>query len=356
MMPGNAPVNSSSPSVAELAQLLDATVIGDPGLVIRQFRGLDDAGPGDLTFIANAKYLPKLQTTQASAVIVAPGATTERSDITLLVCRNPYLAFARVLTYLQGPPAPCQGVMDGAFVHPEAELDEQVTIHPGCYVGAKARVGRGTVLHPGVVLYAGATVGEDCLLHASVVVREGCQLGNRVILQSGVVIGSDGFGYAPDGARYVKIPQIGHVLIEDDVEIGANTCVDRATLGVTRIRRGAKIDNLVQIAHNVVIGEDTVLVSQVGIAGSTEIGNHCTLGGQVGVVGHIKIGDNVMVGGKSGVNNNVAAGQVVSGLPVIPHQEWLKASMSFPKLPEMRKELNRLRQQVQKLESIVNKG
>jgi UDP-3-O-[3-hydroxymyristoyl] glucosamine N-acyltransferase len=356
MMPGSAQVNRPAVSLAELAQLLEATVIGDSSLTVRQIRGLDDAGPGDLTFIANPKYLAKLQTTQAAVVIVPPGVTTERSDVTLLVCRNPYLAFARILTYLQGPPAPPLGVMEGAFVHAEAVLDEQVTIHPGCYVGARAKVGRGSILHPGVVLYDGAEVGQDCLLHASVVVREGCRLGNRVIIQPGAVIGSDGFGYAPDGPRYVKIPQVGHVLIEDDVEIGAGSCIDRATLGVTRIGRGSKIDNLVQIAHNVVIGEDTVLVSQVGVAGSTEIGNHCTIGGQVGVVGHIKIGDNVMIGAKSGVSNNVAAGQVVSGSPVMPHQEWLKASMSFAKLPEMRKELRHLRQQLQKLESIVNKG
>jgi UDP-3-O-[3-hydroxymyristoyl] glucosamine N-acyltransferase len=356
MMPGSAQANSPAISLAELAQLLDATVVGPIGLIVRQVRGIDDAGPGDLTFIANAKYLPKLQTTQATAVIVAPGVTTERTDLALLICRNPYLAFARILTHLQGPAPPPQGVLAGAFVHPAAEVDGQATIHPGCYVGAQAKVGRGSILHPGVVLYDRAEVGEDCLLHASVVVREGCRLGNRVIVQPGAVIGSDGFGYAPDGSRYVKIPQVGHVVIEDDVEIGAGSCIDRATLGVTRIGRGTKIDNLVQIAHNVVIGEDTVIVSQVGIAGSSEIGNHCTLGGQVGVAGHIKIGDNVMVGAKSGVSNNVEPRQVVSGTPVIPHQEWLKAAMSFAKLPDMRKELNRLRQQVQKLESIVNKG
>jgi UDP-3-O-[3-hydroxymyristoyl] glucosamine N-acyltransferase len=356
MMPAPAQENRPAVPLAELAKLIGATLVGDAHQSVRQVRGLDEAGPGDLTFIANAKYLGKLQSTRASAVIVAPGVSSDRPDLTLLVCRNPYLAFARILTYLQGAPAPVQGVLPGAFVHPDAELHPQVTVHPGCHVGPGAKVGRGSILHSGVVLYAGAEVGEDCLLHASVIVREGCRLGNRVIVQPGAVIGADGFGFAPDGPRYVKIPQVGHVVIEDDVEIGANSCIDRATLGVTRIGRGTKIDNLVQIAHNVVIGEDTVIVSQVGIAGSTEVGNHCTFGGQVAVVGHIKIGDNVMIGAQSGVSNSIAAGQVMSGTPVMPHREWLKAATTFPKLPEMRKELNRLRQQLQALESIVNKG
>jgi UDP-3-O-[3-hydroxymyristoyl] glucosamine N-acyltransferase len=207
-----------------------------------------------------------------------------------------------------------------------------------------------------VVLYAGVTIGEDCLLHAGAVVREDCRLGDRVILQPNAVVGSDGFGFAPDGQKYCKIPQVGIVEVEDDVEIGACACIDRAALGVTRIKRGAKLDNLVQIGHNVEIGEDTLLVAQVGIAGSTVIGNHCTFGGQAGAAGHIKIGDNVMVGGQSGIAGDTAGNQVLSGSPVMPHKDWLKASMSFAKLPDMRKEIGRLRRQLEALQTLVKEN
>jgi UDP-3-O-[3-hydroxymyristoyl] glucosamine N-acyltransferase len=246
--------------------------------------------------------------------------------------------------------------MPGAQVAASATVAEGVTVHPGCVVGENVTLGKGTILYPGVVLYDEAVVGEECTLHAGVVVREQCRIGNRVIIQPSAVIGSDGFGFAPDGARYFKIPQVGIVVVEDDVEIGASTCIDRAALGVTRIRRGTKIDNLVQIAHNVVVGEDTILVSQVGIAGSSEVGNHCTFGGQAAVSGHLKIGDNVTIGGRGGVTNDVDDNQFLSGLPAIPHKEWLKATMSFTRLPEMRKELSRMKRQLEELEKLIQEG
>lgn len=336
-------------TLEELARLVGGTVVGDPSLVIHRLMPMEVAGEGDIVFIAQQKYVAKLKDCRASAVIVPPGG--EISGFSLIVCRNPYLAFAQVLNHLQVErPAP-QGVMAGAVVAPSAEIGEGVTIHPGCVVGERAVVGGGSILYPNVVLYDDVAVGRDCLLHAGAIVREGCRLGDRVILQPGAIIGSDGFGFAPDGERYVKIPQVGIVIIEDDVEIGAASCIDRAALGVTRIRRGAKLDNLVQIGHNVTIGEDTILVSQVGIAGSTTIGNHCTFGGQAGTAGHIKIGDNVMIGGQSGVAGNLEGNQVLSGSPAIPHKEWLKASMGFAKLPELRREVGRLRRQLDELES-----
>jgi UDP-3-O-[3-hydroxymyristoyl] glucosamine N-acyltransferase len=338
-------------TLKELAELAGGTVIGDADLKIRKIAPVDRAAEGDLTFIANPKYLPRLRNTRASAAIVEPGV--EAPEISLLVCRNPYLAFARIQTFLHARPAPSAGVMEGAYVHPDASLGESVTIHPGCYVGAGVDIGDRTILYPNVVLYEGVKVGRDCILHGGVVVREECQIGNGVILQPCAIVGSDGFGFAPDGPRYVKIPQVGKVIIEDDVEVGAASCIDRATLGVTRIGRGTKIDNLVQVAHNVVIGENTIIVSQVGISGSTEIGNHCTLGGQAGVAGHLKIGDNVMLGAKSGVSNSVTSNQVLSGVPVMPHKDWLKASMSFAKLPEIRKEVQRLRRQLDILEKRI---
>lgn len=342
------------PTLNDLAELVEGTVVGDGDQEIRRVAPIDHAQEGDITFVANPKYLAKLKDTQASAVIVTPGI--EIPNFSLIVCRNPYLAFAKILTFLQARrPAP-RGVMPGAIVDPSASLGESVTVHPGCVVGENVTVGKGSILYPGVVLYNDVSVGEDCTLHAGVVVREGCRIGHRVILQPSSVVGSDGFGFAPDGSHYYKIPQVGTVVIEDDVEIGAGTCVDRAALGVTRIKRGAKIDNLVQIAHNVVIGEDTILVSQVGIAGSTEIGNHCTFGGQAATVGHIKVGDNVTIGARGGVTNDVDANQFLSGLPAIPHKAWLKASMSFTKLPEMRRELSRLKSQIEELEKLVKEG
>ena len=199
-------------------------------------------------------------------------------------------------------------------------------------------------------------IGENCLIHANVVVRERCRIGNRVILQPGAVIGSDGFGFAPDGESYFKIPQVGIVVLEDDVEIGAATCVDRAALGVTRIKRGVKIDNLVQIAHNVTIGENTIIVSQVGIAGSTTVGNHCTFGGQSAVAGHVNIGDNVTIAARGGVSGNLKSDQVLSGAPVMEHREWLRAAMTFPKLPEMRRELLRLQKKMAELDMLLEKG
>ncbi len=336
-------------TLKELARLVGGEVVGDPALEITRLAPIDSAGPGEISFIANPKYLPLLKTTRAAAVVVSPGV--EAAGPALIVCDSPYLAFAKILTLLHVKRPEPKGVMAGAFVDPGADLAEEVTVHPGCVVSAGVRIGRGTILHPGVVLYEGVVVGEECTLHARSVVREGCRLGNRVILQPGAVIGADGFGYAPDGEAYYKIPQVGIVVLEDDVEIGACACIDRAALGVTRIGKGCKIDNLVQVAHNVVIGENTILVSQVGVAGSTQIGRHCTLGGQVGVAGHIKIGDNVMVGGQGGVTGSVAGDQVLSGTPVIPHRDWLKASMSFAKLPELRKEVGRLSRKLAELEN-----
>jgi UDP-3-O-[3-hydroxymyristoyl] glucosamine N-acyltransferase len=331
--------------------LIGGKVVGDGSVTINRMAPIDAAGPGDITFVANPKYLAKLKETTASAVIVKPGI--ESPGVALLVCDNPYLAFAKVLTALHVRRPEAQGVMDGARVDPSAELGADVTIHPGCVIGAKVRIGQGTILYPGVVVYDGVEIGEDCLVHAGVTIREQCRLGSRVVIQPGAVIGSDGFGFAPDGKAYYKIPQVGIVAIQDDVEVGANVCIDRAAMGVTLVKRGTKIDNLVQIAHNVTVGEDTILVAQVGIAGSSKVGDHCTLGGQVGVSGHIKIGDNTMVGAQSGIISDLDAGQVFSGTPTMPHREWLKASAAVKNLPAMRKTINSLQKRIEELEKLV---
>jgi UDP-3-O-[3-hydroxymyristoyl] glucosamine N-acyltransferase len=336
-------------SLAELAELVGGSVYGDPSISVSGVAPLDLAGAEHISFLANPKYQDRVADCKAAAIIVHPSlaGSVQRP---LLLADNPYLAFAKILTHFVAVPHVGRGVMAGAHVHEDALVGEDVTISPGCVVSAGAEIGRGSCLQPNVVIGDDAVVGEDCLLHANVTVRERCLIGNRVIVQPGAVIGSDGFGFAPDGDAYYKIPQAGHVIIEDDVEIGACSCIDRGTLGVTRICRGVKIDNLVQVAHNVVVGEDTVLVAQTGIAGSTVIGRHCTFGGQSAVTGHIKVGDHVTLAARGGISNNVGDNQDLAGVPAIPHRDWLKAAMTVTHLPEMRRELNRLKNQVKELQ------
>jgi UDP-3-O-[3-hydroxymyristoyl] glucosamine N-acyltransferase len=340
--------------LGDLAKLVDGELIGDPGLEISSLGPIDSARQGQITFLANKKFINKIGESKASAIIVPPGIDLLGKPG--IVTDNPYLAFAKVLTLLTAEELPALGVLEGSVVSPSAKIGEDATIFPGCYIGDNAVIGKGTVIHPNVVVYKNVAVGDGCVLHGNVVIRENCRVGNRVIIQPGAVIGSDGFGYAPDGASYYKIPQVGIVVLEDDVEIGAATCIDRAALGETRIKRGTKIDNLVQVAHNVTLGEDTILVSQVGIAGSTTVGNHCTFGGQVGIAGHVTIGDNVTIAARGAVAGNLKSNQVLSGAPVMDHREFLKATMTFPKLPEMRKELLKLQKKVAELESLLKEG
>jgi UDP-3-O-[3-hydroxymyristoyl] glucosamine N-acyltransferase len=337
-------------SLAVLADLVGGCVSGDPSTAVSGVAPLDIAGPDQISFLVNPKYRKQLADCRAAAIIVHPSLEGSVS-IPLLLADNPYLAFAEILTFFEVPPFVGLGVQQGAHVHPDAIIGENVTIEPGCVVSAGATIGKGTHLYPNVVIGPDTVLGDDCLLHANVTVRERSVLGNRVIIQPGAVIGADGYGFAPDGQSYYKIPQVGHVVIEDDVEIGACSCIDRGTLGVTRIARGTKIDNLVQVAHNVQIGEDTLLVSQVGISGSTVIGKHCIFGGQSATAGHIKIGDNVTLAARGGIANNVDGNQSLAGAPSMPHRDWLKASMTIARLPEMRRELNRLKKQVAELKS-----
>ena len=319
-----------------LAELVDGTLAGDPGVEIDHVAPIDQAGPGSITFVANPKYLSKLQDCQATAVILAPGIESPIEN--LIICKNPYLAFARILTHLHVPDLPELGVLAGATVADSAQIDQSVTIYPGCVVGERVRIGSGTTLYPGVVIYDDVQIGDNCILHANSVIRERCRLGDRVILQPGAIIGSDGFGFAPDGQSYYKIPQVGIVHLEADVEI---------------IGRGTKLENLVQIAHNVRIGEDCIIVSQVGIAGSTQVGNHCTFGGQTAIAGHLKIGENVMIGARGGAAGNVEPNQVMSGAPLLPHKQWQKAAMTFGKLPEMRKDLQLMKKRLDELEALL---
>jgi UDP-3-O-[3-hydroxymyristoyl] glucosamine N-acyltransferase len=331
----------------ELAQRLGCALRGDGDVDVRRVAGIAEAQAGDLTFVSGARYAPLLQTTRASAVIVAPGLETALPS---LLSENPYLTFAQALPLLHPEPRPAPGVHPSASVDPTAHLGEAVHVGALAVVGPGVRVGARSVLRPHVVLYEGVQVGADCLLHSGVQVRERCVLGDRVIVQNGAVIGADGFGFAKDAeGRYQKIPQVGIVVIEDDVEIGALSAIDRAALHETRIGRGVKIDNLVQIGHSVAIGAHSVLAGQVGIAGSTKVGEKVTLAGQVGVAGHLTIGDGVIVTAQSGIPGDVEAGRVLSGSPVIDNRDWLKATALFAKLPELRARLRELERRLDEL-------
>ncbi len=307
---------------------------GSPDLEINGVASIKEAGPGQLTFVANPKYAGAARTTRASAVIVSdefPAISTA-----LLRCKNPYLTFARALELFCQPLRYEPGVHPTAVVHPSATIGEGAHIGPYVVIDQNVEIGRNAVLLAHVVIYRGTRIGDDFFAHAHAVVREGCQLGNHVLLQNGVVIGADGFGFAKDDSgHWYKIMQPEPVVIEDDVEIQANSCVDRASVDKTRIGRGTKIDNLVQVGHGSRVGEHCLLASQVGLAGSTEVGNNVILTGQVGVVGHCKIGDGAIVTPQSGVAGDVEAGAIVSGAPAVDHKLWLKYSAVLPRLPEI---------------------
>jgi UDP-3-O-[3-hydroxymyristoyl] glucosamine N-acyltransferase len=318
----------------DLAAALGCSLEGDGEVEIRGLRGIREAGEGDLTFVANRRYLEGLRTSRASAVILAPDAP--RPSMAVLRTANPYLAFARALALFHPAPAEPPGI------HPSAVLEDGVSLAPGvrigalCFVGSGSQIGEDTMLFPQVHVGRGVRLGRACSIRPRVVLADGSWLGDRVVVQSGAVIGGDGFGYAPDGnRRYHKIPQVGRVVLEDDVEVGANTTIDRATVGETRIRRGSKIDNLVMIAHNVVVGEDTVIVAQVGISGSTTVGSRVTLAGQVGIVGHLRVGDDVTIGAQAGVTKDVPDGAIYLGSPALPHEDAKRALVYLRRLPEL---------------------
>jgi UDP-3-O-[3-hydroxymyristoyl] glucosamine N-acyltransferase len=339
-------------TLQELADFIGGEAIGDSKLSISGISSLDAAQEGEITFVAQPKYISQAYRTRASAIIVSQNI----EDITkpLIVTDNPYLAYAKIATlFHQHPPAP-RGISEDAFLGEQTRIGNDVSIYPMTFIGNKVTIADRVVIYPHTFIGDESFVDQDTIIYSHVSIREHCRIGKRVIIHSGTVIGSDGFGFAPDGSRYQKIPQVGTVQIDDDVEIGANNTIDRGALGKTWIKRGVKTDNLVHIAHNVVVGEDTLLVAQVGVSGSTTIGNHVTLAGQVGVVGHLTIGDNTMVGAKTGVSGNLPPNTIVSGYPHMPHRQWLKSSRCFPLLPEMRKKLSRLEAQIKHLEETLH--
>ena len=312
---------------------------------------IDKAGPGDLTFVANNRYLPQLATTRASAVILGPakGAASHHS-CAVLRADDPYSAFAHAVSLFAPATRPAAGIDALSAVAADAEIGADVSIGPFVTVGAGASVGARTVIHPNVVVGPGARIGEDCVIYSQASIRERVAIGDRVTLHNGVVVGSDGYGFArqKDGT-HLKIPQHGDVVIEDDVEIGANSTIDRPAIGETRISAGTKIDNLVHVAHGVAIGRRVLLAAQVGIAGSTTIGDDVMMAGQTGVAGHLTVGARAIVGAKSAVLQPVDAGAFVTGSPAFPHADWRKASVVFRALPSIKKRLEELEQRVVEL-------
>ena len=335
--------------LGDLAARLGCQLEGDGEVDVVRVAPIEDAQPGDLTFLANPKYTSQLKSTRASAVIAPPDVVDAPCPV--LRTSNPYLAFARATALLHPLERPAPGVHPTAIVAADVVVGDEVSIGPYSVVDAGARIGARTILHAHVVVGREAVLGPDCLVHARVSIRERVTIGARCVIQDGAVVGSDGFGFAHrDDGTHEKIPQVATVVIEDDVEIGANTTIDRPAVGETRIKRGTKIDNLVQIAHGVIVGSNSLLAAQVGIAGSSVVGDSVMLGGQVGVTGHVTVGDRVKASAKTGVTGHVPADAFITGYPHMDNLEWRKSYVVFRRLPEMRKQLADLEERLARLE------
>jgi UDP-3-O-[3-hydroxymyristoyl] glucosamine N-acyltransferase len=335
--------------VARIAERVSGTLHGDGSVRIRGIASLREAGPEELSLFADPRYRRELAGTRAGALLTKealPGL-----GIPQILHPDPFLALVALIDFFHPASAPPRGVHELAWVSGSARLDDGVTVLPFAHVGEGVSIGARTILHGGVFLGENVTVGEDCVLWTNVVVREGCRVGNRVTIHPGTVLGSDGFGFARRDARFVKIRHVGSVVIEDDVEIGANAAIDRGTLGATRIRRGVKIDNLVHIAHNVDVGEDSAMAAQVGISGSTVIGKGVLMGGQAGLVDHLTIGDGAILIAQSGVIGDVEPGETVSGYPARPHRELLRETAELRSISRLKKRLRELEEEVRALKA-----
>jgi UDP-3-O-[3-hydroxymyristoyl] glucosamine N-acyltransferase len=335
----------------DLAERLNGRLEGQAVDVdIVRVASLEQAQPGDLTFLANRRYRPQLARTQASAVLLGLDDPSP-APCAIVRCLNPYLSFAQAVGLFREPPAPASGLDPLAAIAADAVLGDDVSVGPFVTIGSRATIGPRSVIHASVTIGPGARIGEDCVVHAHVSIRENVSIGNRVIVQNGAVIGSDGFGFVKQSeGSHMKIPQIAGVVIEDDVEIGANTAIDRPAIGETRIRAGTKIDNLVQVAHGVLVGRNVLLASQVGIAGSTTVEDDVVLAGQVGVSGHLRIGRGVVATAQTGIPNSVEPGAFISGYPAIPNREWLKSAAIFRQLPALRKQVAALEARIAEIE------
>ncbi len=334
--------------LTKIAELVDGKIVGKEDMLVHGFAPIEAAGEGQLTFLAKASQEDLLEETGASAVIVPK--KVERSSKTIICVDDPYLASAIAHTYLIDESFKAKGIHPNVVIGDQSAIGEEVSIGPFVAIGKRVSIGEKVTIGSGTVIGDDVMIGDNVTLHANVTIEHGCTIGSRVTLHPGVVIGSDGYGYAADktGCHH-KRPQVGTVRIDDDVEVGANSCIDRATFGVTWIKQGTKVDNLVQIGHNVVVGEHSLIVSQVGIAGSATLGRNVVLGGKVAVKGHITLEDGVMVAAKSGVHTNLSKGAIVGGSPVLPIKQWTKAAIVYGKLPDMHKQLKKITQDILKL-------
>lgn len=339
-------------SAKQIAEFLQGEIVGNAEATVSTFAKIEEGTPGALSFLSNPKYTPYIYNTQSSIVLVNKDFVPEQPvSATLIKVDNAYESLAKLLSLYESMKPKRQGISDLAFVAPTAKIGENVYLAPFSVVEDNAVIGDGAQLFPHATVEAGAKIGEGTILHSNVVVYHDCRIGKNCILHSGCVIGADGFGFAPSPTGYEKIPQIGIVIVEDDVEIGANTCIDRATMGATVVHKGVKLDNLIQIAHNDEIGSHTVMAAQVGVAGSTKIGEWCMFGGQVGIAGHSKIGDRTMSGAQAGIAGSVPKGNVtIQGSPAIDAKNFARSSVVFKKLPDMYQQLNALQKKIEQLE------
>lgn len=343
-------------SAKQIAAYIQGEIVGDENATVHTFAKIEEGIPGAISFLSNPKYTPYIYESKASIILVNKDFVPEHDiKATLIKVDNAYESLAKLLTLYEQSKPKLTGIDSLAYIAPTAKVGQNVYIGPFAYIGDYAEIGDNTAVHPHATVSAGAKVGSDCILYPNVTVYHDCRVGNRCILHAGCVIGADGFGFAPTPEGYEKIPQIGITILEDDVEIGANTCVDRATMGATIVHRGVKLDNLVQIAHNDEIGSHTVMAAQVGIAGSTKVGEWCMFGGQVGIAGHIHIGNKVDLGAQSGVPGSLKDGSRLIGTPPMELKPYFKAQAVFRKLPDMYFELNALRKELNELKQQLNK-
>ena len=343
-------------SAKQIAAYIQGEIVGDENATVHTFAKIEEGIPGAISFLSNPKYTPYIYESKASIILVNKDFVPEHDiKATLIKVDNAYESLAKLLTLYEQSKPKLTGIDSLAYIAPTAKVGQNVYIGPFAYIGDYAEIGDNTAIHPHATVSAGAKVGSDCILYPNVTVYHDCRVGNRCILHAGCVIGADGFGFAPTPEGYEKIPQIGITILEDDVEIGANTCVDRATMGATIVHRGVKLDNLVQIAHNDEIGSHTVMAAQVGIAGSTKVGEWCMFGGQVGIAGHIHIGNKVDLGAQSGVPGNLKDGSRLIGTHPMELKPYFKAQAVFRKLPDMYFELNALRKELNELKQQLNK-
>ncbi|NOZ19661.1 MAG: UDP-3-O-(3-hydroxymyristoyl)glucosamine N-acyltransferase [Planctomycetes bacterium] len=338
-------------TLRELAEHIGGNVVGDPETKILRPNTIHGAGEGDITFLSNKKYEKALDDTKASAVVISP-EHEDHVKTAAIISDNPYLAFAKIVDYMiPGRPRPAAGVHPTAVVSQSAQVGDEAAIGPYCVIGDDVSIGDRVAIYSNVYVGKGTTIGEDTVIYPNTVLYDQTVIGRRVILHANVTIGSDGFGFAPDGAEYYKIPQIGNAIIEDDVSIGANTVINRGALQYTIIRKGCKIDSNCVISHNVDVGENTLMISQVGISGTVKIGKHCLFTGQVGVVGHLEIGDNVTVAAQSGVTHDLPDGSTYFGTPAVPIKEAREQFAALHKLPTLRKQIRKLEMRVEELEN-----